>query len=546
MRKRILLSLLFISILTVFLLVPVSLVLYHDVYDDRVKEDLLNELYYCEELYDSGVDISQIVKNNRRLTLIADDGKVLFDSRVDSETMENHLDREEIQLAKSNGSGLSERKSNTLALKYIYAALALNGGEYLRIGTEAKTTLAFIPLILLPSVFIILVIFIIVFFLSYSISKKLVEPINSINLDNVESSETYDELAPLLIRIARDKKRVDEEIRNAEEKKREFELISSGLDEGLAIVNNEGTILSYNNSFLKLLGLSKLPSSSVFSCFGEGEAKSALISALDGKKVQIVFPLASRMIEEVSYPAVNRGIIILLRDVTETIERENIRKEFTANVSHELKTPLTTISGFAELLMTGDIPTEKVLDFSHEIYKETSRLINLVEDIINLSSLDEGRGETKEKIDLKDVALDVIEELTFKANKENVKIKDSLEDIAIKGSFKLCHEIIFNLLDNSIRYSKKENGWALLEIFRHDDEAVIRVSDNGIGIEKDSLNRVFERFYRVDKSRSKESGGTGLGLSIVKNATNRMNGNIKIDSEKGEGTTIEIHFPLYK
>ena len=224
-----------------------------------------------------------------------------------------------------------------------------------------------------------------------------------------------------------------------------------------------------------------------------------------------------------------------------------MRKEFTANVSHELKTPLTTISGFAELLMSGDIPREKVIDFSGEIYKEAKRLINLVEDILNLSALDEGeeRREKQEEVNLKKVAIDVIEELTFKANKEGVEIIAELEDVSVSGRIKLMHEIIFNLLDNSIRYSKKENAWVKITTREENSTVYLIVQDNGIGIEKDALPRVFERFYRVDKSRSKESGGTGLGLSIVKNSASQMRGIIKIDSEKGIGTTIEISFPSY-
>ncbi len=547
MRRRILCSLLFVSVFTLLIFAPTSLLLYHNSYEERIIEDLENELDYCVRLYEQGDDISKIVNGNRRLTLISQKGDVLYDSVVDSATMENHLDREEIKEAQGKGYGFSERKSDTLSVKYIYAATALENGNYLRISTEAKTAVAFISLIFVPTIIILIFVFIIVSFLSLYISKILVSPINNINLDAPEENDTYDELAPLLSRIAKDKKKVEEQIKGAEEKRKEFEIISSGLDEGLAIVNKEGTILSYNKSFLSLLSLSSIESTSIFSCFEDGDAKNALINALNGKKEELTFPSGSRIIEEVTYPAVNKGIIILLRDVTERTERENMRKEFTANVSHELKTPLTTISGFAELLMSGDIPREKVIDFSGEIYKEAKRLINLVEDILNLSALDEGeeRREKQEEVNLKKVAIDVIEELTFKANKEGVEIIAELEDVSVSGRIKLMHEIIFNLLDNSIRYSKKENAWVKITTREENSTVYLIVQDNGIGIEKDALPRVFERFYRVDKSRSKESGGTGLGLSIVKNSASQMRGIIKIDSEKGVGTTIEISFPSY-
>lgn len=547
MRRRILWSLLFVSVFTLLIFAPTSLLLYHNSYEERIIEDLENELDYCVRLYEQGDDISKIVNGNRRLTLISQKGDVIYDSVVDSATMENHLNREEIKEAQSKGYGFSERKSDTLSVKYIYAATALENGNYLRISTEAKTAVAFISLIFVPTIIILIFVFIIVSFLSLYISKILVSPINNINLDAPEENDTYDELAPLLSRIAKDKKKVEEQIKGAEEKRKEFEIISSGLDEGLAIVNKEGTILSYNKSFLSLLSLSSIESTSIFSCFEDGDAKNALINALNGKKEELTFPSGSRIIEEVTYPAVNKGIIILLRDVTERTERENMRKEFTANVSHELKTPLTTISGFAELLMSGDIPREKVIDFSGEIYKEAKRLINLVEDILNLSALDEGeeRREKQEEVNLKKVAIDVIEELTFKANKEGVEIIAELEDVSVSGRVKLMHEIIFNLLDNSIRYSKKENAWVKITTRAENSTVFLTVEDNGIGIEKDALPRVFERFYRVDKSRSKESGGTGLGLSIVKNSASQMRGIIKIDSEKGVGTTIGISFPSY-
>lgn len=547
MRRRILWSLLFVSVFTLLIFAPTSLLLYHNSYEERIIEDLENELDYCVQLYEQGDDISKIVNGNRRLTLISQKGDVLYGSIVDSATMENHLNREEIKEAQSKGYGFSERKSDTLSVKYIYAATALENGNYLRLATEAKTAVAFISLIFVPTIIILIFVFIIVSFLSLYISKILVSPINNINLDAPEENDTYDELAPLLSRIAKDKKKVEEQIKGAEEKRKEFEIISSGLDEGLAIVNKEGIILSYNKSFLSLLSLSALESTSIFSCFEDGDAKNALINALNGKKEELTFPSGSRIIEEVTYPAVNKGIIILLRDVTERTERENMRKEFTANVSHELKTPLTTISGFAELLMSGDIPREKVIDFSGEIYKEAKRLINLVEDILNLSALDEGeeRKEKQEEVNLKKIAIDVIEELTFKANKEGVEIIAELDDVSVSGRVKLMHEIIFNLLDNSIRYSKKEGAWAKITTREENSTVYLTVEDNGIGIEKDALPRVFERFYRVDKSRSKESGGTGLGLSIVKNSASQMKGIIKIDSEKGVGTTIKISFPSY-
>lgn len=285
-------------------------------------------------------------------------------------------------------------------------------------------------------------------------SRRIVRPINDLNLDNPEENETYEELSPLLLRLKKEKESVREQIEKSGEKKREFELITSSLEEGLAIVNKSGTLLSCNTSFTTLLSAGGITSTSVFSYFQDGDGRKALLDALNGERREVVFPVGSLMIEEAVYPSSDGGIIILLRNVTERIERENMRKEFTANVSHELKTPLTTISGFAELLMTGTVEMDKVVDFSGDIYREAGRMIALVEDILNLSSLDENREASRERIDLSSVAEDVVSLLAFKAEKKGVEIVTSFTSAPVTGSAKLFHEIIFNLLDNAIRYSK--------------------------------------------------------------------------------------------
>ena len=545
MKKTVFLWLLVVSLITTALLVPVSLVLYYHVYEARIEEDLFVELGYIESVYSDTLSAENLPSGARRLTVISSDGSVLFDSEADETTMDNHLEREEVKEALENGIGISERRSDTLSEKSIYAAKRLSDGTVIRLSTEAKTAFSFLSLIFLPLLLVILVVLIIMSVLSGFAAKKIVAPINALNLDSPGDNETYEELSPLLLRLKKEKESVREQIEKSEEKKREFELISSSLDEGLAIVNSEGTLLSSNNSFITLLSAYDITSSSVFSYFQEGEGKSALLSALSGMRKEVIFPIGERMIEEVAYPSDKGGIIILLRDVTERVERENMRKEFTANVSHELKTPLTTISGFAELLMSGTVPSDKVTDFSSEIYREAGRLIALVQDILNLSSLDENNEEVKDRVDLVPVAEDVVSELEFKAEKKGVKILSDLTPAAVKGNAKLIHEIIFNLLDNAIRYSGKENPFAKVSTTVSSDSVTIAVEDNGIGIAREQQARVFERFYRVDKARSKSDGGTGLGLSIVKNAALRMNGKINITSDLGKGTKIEITFPLY-
>ncbi len=546
MRKTIFRSLLLVSLITAVLILPVTLLLYYHTYSERIEEDLFSELSYVEALIAGGAGCDSIPSGSRRLSVIDSTGTVLYDSAADESGMDNHLEREEVREALENGIGLSERRSSTLSVKSIYAAKKTDGGLVIRLSTEAKTLVAFLSMLFPPLLLVIIAVLVSMLLLSGSISRRIVRPINSLNLDKPGENETYEELSPLLLNLKKEKESVREQIEKSEEKKREFELITSSLEEGLAIVNKNGTLLSHNRSFTTLLAAGGVTSTSVFSYFQDGEGRKALLDALNGKRREVVFPVSGLMIEEAVYPSSSGGIIILLRNVTERVERENMRKEFTANVSHEMKTPLTTISGFAELLMTGTVSSDKVVDFSSEIYREAGRMIALVEDILNLSSLDENRETECGRIDLSAVGEDVVSLLAFKAEKNGVEIVTSFAPAPVTGSLKLFHEIIYNLLDNAVRYSKSEGGKAYVTVRTEGETVILTVEDNGIGIAKEHQSRIFERFYRVDKSRSKSEGGTGLGLSIVKNAALRMNGKIKLESEAGKGTRIEIAFPLSK
>ena len=544
MRRTVFLWLLTVSLITILLVVPVSLLLYYNTYEDRIEEDLLAELGYAEAIYTGDLPSSSLEAGGRRVTVISPDGTVLYDSEASSDSMDNHIEREEVREALERGIGISERRSATLSEKSVYAAKRLSDGSVLRLSAEAKTPFSFLSLIILPILLVIAVALAVVLFLSRFVAKRIVAPINAIDLDEPEDNETYDELSPLLLRLKKEKEAVKAQIRKSEEKRKEFELVSSSLEEGLAIVSSSGELLSSNSSFLSLLGKEGREDTSIFSYFQDGEGKGAVLSALSGERKEVVLSLSNRMVEVVAYPSEKGGIIILLRDVTEKAEREKMRREFTANVSHELKTPLTTISGFAELLMSGSIPQDKVGDFSGEIYREAGRLISLVEDILNLSSLDEGSDEKNEQIDLSVVVGTVLKELSFKAENHNVEMISELSPSPVRGSEKLSHEIIFNLVDNAIRYNQSREPWVKVKTEKLSKEVILSVEDNGIGIAKEHQERIFERFYRVDKARSRESGGTGLGLSIVKNAVANMNGRIKLTSAPGKGTKIEIIFPL--
>lgn len=481
-----------------------------------------------------------------RFTLIDADGGVLYDSQATAEDMENHLEREEIAEALESGHGSSARYSSTLTERTFYEATRLESGKVLRISVSQVTVGALI-LGMLPAICAIVLISIVVaLLLSHKMAKDIVKPLNELDLENPIENETYEELAPILTKLNKQHKQITRQMQELRQKSDEFEQITASMNEGLVLLDKKGMILSINTAAKKLFSADETAVGRDFLTLDRSiDMSRAIEKALDGKRAEF---REERNGSEYQF-VINRtesdgktvGIVILCFDVTETAFAERNRKEFTANVSHELKTPLQSIIGSAELLENDLVKPEDTKRFVGNIKNEATRLVSLINDIIRLSQLDEDNEPATESVDLYDVANEVVEVLTVSASKKQVELHLNGESCVMNGIRRYLYEIVYNLCDNAIRYNK-DGGKVMIDLKSKDGNIVLSVSDTGIGIPAEHQNRIFERFYRVDKSHSKETGGTGLGLSIVKHAVAYHDGTIKLESKLGEGTTITVEF----
>ena len=481
-----------------------------------------------------------------RFTLVSADGSVLYDSQAKAEDMENHLDREEIAEALENGNGSSARYSSTLTERTFYEATRLQNGNVLRISISQVTVGALI-LGMLPAICAIVLISIVVaLVLSHKMAKSIVKPLNELDLENPAENETYEELTPILTKINKQHKQITRQMRELKQKSDEFEQITASMNEGLVLLDKKGVVLSINAAAKKLFSADETAVGRDFLTLDRSTDMSrAIEKALDGKRAEF---REERNGSEYQF-VINRtesdgktvGIVILCFDVTETAFAERNRKEFTANVSHELKTPLQSIIGSAELLENGLVKPEDTKRFVGNIKNEATRLVSLINDIIRLSQLDEDSEPATESVDLYDVANEVVEILTVSAAKKQVELHLNGEPCVMNGIRRYLYEIIYNLCDNAIRYNK-DGGKVIVDLKNKDSNIILSVSDTGIGIPAEHQSRIFERFYRVDKSHSKETGGTGLGLSIVKHGVAYHGGKIKLESTVNVGTTITVCF----
>lgn len=481
-----------------------------------------------------------------RFTLVGADGEVLYDSQANLTEMENHLEREEIAEALKNGNGSSARYSSTLTERTFYEATRLENGNVLRISVS-QITVGGLILGMLPAICAIVLISVAVaLVLSHKMAKSIVKPLDELDLENPAENETYEELSPILTKINRQHKQITRQLQELRQKSDEFEQITASMNEGLVLLDKQGMIISINAAAKKLFGADNTTIGRNFLTIDRGvDMSRAIEKALDGKHSEF---REERNGNEYQF-IINRtesdgktvGIVILCFDVTETAFAERNRKEFTANVSHELKTPLQSIIGSAELLENGLVKPEDTKRFVGNIKNEATRLVLLINDIIRLSQLDEESEPATESVDLYEVANEVIEALTVSAAKKQVRLHLNGEACVMNGIRRYLYEIIYNLCDNAIRYNK-DGGEITVDIKNTAGNIVLSVSDTGIGIPAEHQARIFERFYRVDKSHSKETGGTGLGLSIVKHAVAYHGGTIKLDSKVGEGTTVTVEF----
>ncbi len=494
--------------------------------------------------YFDGLDVGDY-----RITWIGQDGTVLYDSRSDSNDMENHLQREEVQEALTKGVGESTRYSNTLLERSLYCARRLPDGTVIRLSVAQNTPLMLFLSMIQPICIIFLIAVGLSLLLASRLSRKIVQPLNELNLDEPLSNDGYDELSPLLRRLSAQQQQIQQQCHELLLKQREFEVVTTGMAEGIVLLNRAGVVLSINPAARRLFGTDlSCVGTDILSVNRSSELQALLLKAEEGTHAETILELCGGHYQLDASPIISdgevSGTVLLLLDVTEREKAEQIRREFTANVSHELKTPLHTISGCAELMANGIVKQEDLETFSNRIYTEAQRMIHLVEDIIKLSRLDEGLGDQKqEHVDLYVLAQEVVHSLQPVAEAAEVTIQLDGEPATLSGIPQLLHGILYNLCDNAIKYNRR-GGQVKVSVKREAQTVRLCVADTGIGIPPEHQERIFERFYRVDKSHSKEIGGTGLGLSIVKHAARLHDAEIALQSEPGKGTAVTITFPI--
>ena len=511
---------------------------------NQLKEELS---LVAKSVDDVGIDYFDNFDSSLfRFTLISPDGTVLYDSQVDANEMDNHLEREEIAEALKDGKGSSARYSSTLTERTFYEATRLENGNVLRVSIN-QVTVGALVLGMLPAICaIILVSVVVAIIMSNKMATSIVKPLNELNLDQPTNNNAYEELAPILTKLHKQHKQIDSQLSMLKEKSDELNQIMASMNEGLVLLDKKGNVLSMNDASKKLFGIEHIPVGRDFLTVDRSpEMNRAIKKAYDGKHSEFRETRNGSqyqfILNRTESEGKTIGLVILCLDVTDAALAEQNRKEFTANVSHELKTPLQSIIGCAELLENGLVKPEDTSHFIGNIKNEATRLVSLINDIIRLSQLDEDSEIATESVDLVEVANEVAEVLSASAAKKQVQISVNGDSCAINGVRRYLYEILYNLCDNAIRYNNA-GGKVDVSVKRDGENTVVSVSDTGIGIPPEHHSRIFERFYRVDKSHSKETGGTGLGLSIVKHAVAYHHGKLKLDSTPGKGTTITITF----
>ena len=519
-------------------------------FDGQMRKELSKEAtYLAYGVEQQGLDYLKNIKDkSARITYIDQDGTVLFDNEADVSEMKNHSDRTEFQKAEKYGAGESSRYSDTLSEKTIYYALRLKDGTVLRVSSTQDSVLALVENLIFPLCGLLCLMLILSGIMASAISKRIVKPINELDLEHPEENQIYEELSPLLSKIHRQNREIQNQLELAKQQQQEFSLITENMQEGLIVIDKYTMILSANSSAWNLFRMDKVRQGESVYCLDRAEDfRHAIEHVLEGEHEELVLKLNGSDIQLIANPVVRgqktEGAVILLVDVTEKLERENLRREFSANVSHELKTPLTSISGFAEIIQGGFVKDEDIPKFAGRIYKESQRLLQLVEDVIQISQLDEEKTPyIWEPVDVYQVCKNAFDSLKEKAYKMNVHLYICGESMKMEAIRTLLEEAVYNVCDNAIKYNRNDGSVSIF-LEQTAQEVQIVVKDTGIGIPRVDQDRVFERFYRVDKSHSKEIGGTGLGLSIVKHAVSTLDGSVGLRSEVGSGTEICMKFP---
>ena len=550
MTKRIFKSIILASVIVLLASGGLTMGVLYNHFGNQLEEELRTEAEFLSiAVENEGMRaFDSIPAEAERITYIDTDGTVLFDNRSDAEDMENHLDREEIQEAMADGSGMAVRDSDTLSQRTLYYAVRLSDDTVLRVSSVQYNLPGLLGGMIQPLLIILILALVLAGVLASRLAKQIVNPLNGLDLDHPEENQTYEEVAPLLTRINRQQKSLQAEIAEAKRQQEEFSMITDNMEEGFLVIDSHTEVLSYNSSALKLLGSrEKDARQSVLALNRSENFQKTVEKVLSGQHVISNQEFQGITCQVAANPVFQNGkvtgAVILILDVTEKMKGEQMRREFTANVSHELKTPLTSISGFAEIISDGFVKPEDTKKFAGRIFKEAQRLITLVNDVIKISQLDEGKlPYEKENVDLYELVREIFMRMEDHAKAEGVHCYLYGPHIKTNTVKTILDEIIYNLCDNGIKYNKK-GGSLTVTISQEGERPVITVEDTGIGVSEEDQKRIFERFYRVDKSHSKAIGGTGLGLSIVKHGTMFLGADMKVESTLGEGSKFILTLP---
>ncbi|MBA4348283.1 MAG: hypothetical protein C0413_05495 [Clostridiales bacterium] len=552
MRKRIFWNIFLSSLIAALLLGSVILLAQYRIFENLVFSELASESRYVQSGLASAADehayLTSLPSSNR-VTLIDANGTVLYDNSSDATKLANHADRPEVAAAKSVGVGTSSRFSETQLIKNFYYARLLSDGRILRVASSQKSVFGMIGTLLPTMLAVLLAIVVIsVLFARYA-AKTIVQPINALDLENPLGNVAYDELAPLLTSMEHQRREIISRIAALSEKQREFTAVTENMREGFILLDSTDRMLAINSSaafifgaepkqvigaHVLMLNRSVAIQQALEKAKAAGSGQATLVRGTNTYQV-----LASQVTDHCT----QTGTVILILDISDRIAAEQMRREFSANVSHELKTPLTSILGYAEIMRDGVAKAEDTHRFAGKIHAEAMQLMSLIEDIIRLSQLDEKTSLPELTIvDLKDICEDVCQRMLPQAEKAGVTLNANCANASVRGIPKILEEIVLNLVDNAIKYNTS-NGKVGITLKTTDTSVDLTVSDTGIGISDDHISRVFERFYRVDRSRNKQISGTGLGLSIVKHSAELLGATVQLQSKLGIGTTVNVSFP---
>ncbi len=549
MAKRIFRNIALTAVLAVLLTAMLIVPVLYNVHENDMSRELRQEAVFIASALELAVDDAAYLESldtESRITLISADGIVIYDNTADAARMENHAERPEVDMALKNGTGESTRLSDTLAETTIYYALRTNDGYVLRIAnTRGSALLAFANV--LPLVFaMLLCVVLLALLIAKRTAKRITEPINALNLDQPLDNDAYDELAPLLSRMDRQHTQIMEHMKSLENARTELAAIMDNMREGMILLDKNSAVLSMNESAGRIFAVEPAYAvgQNLLSVNRDANLHDLVDVALTGTGGDLTMNRNNRHYRVYVSPVMQndaiRGTVLLILDVTERFAAEESRREFTANVSHELKTPLTSISGFAEIIRDGIAQPQDIQNFAGKIYKESARLVALVNDILELSQLDEKQNlGQKECVSLMPMLRDITDGFADSAEKKNLTLTLAGDEAEVDGYPMLLREMFFNLIDNAVKYTP-EGGKVSVSVENSNDQIICSVSDTGIGIPKEHQSHVFERFYRVDKSHSRATGGTGLGLAIVKHVAQTHGAQVKLLSGEGEGTTFRI------